>query len=52
MRTMVAELAKNPRERMSITESFVREVICSFQTKKMGRIPKDQSVTADIAAWA
>jgi hypothetical protein len=49
---MVAVLAKNPRDRTKMTESFVRGVICIFHTKKIGRIPNDQSVNADIAQWA
>tara|TARA_R110002060_G_scaffold76377_1_gene86688 strand:+ start:344 stop:499 length:156 start_codon:yes stop_codon:yes gene_type:complete len=43
---------KNPRERMRMTENLVRGFICIFQTKNMGRIPKDQSVMADMAQWA
>jgi hypothetical protein len=43
---------KNPRERIKMTENFVRGVIFIFHTKNTGRIPKDQSVTALIAAWA
>jgi hypothetical protein len=33
-------------------ENLVRGFICIFQTKKIGRIPKAQSVTALIAACA
>ena len=40
---------KNPRDRTRITDSFVRGFICIFHTKKIGRIPNDQSVMADIA---
>ena len=43
---------KNPRDRTKMTETFVRGVIRIFHTKKMGRIPKDQSVSADIAQCA
>lgn len=43
---------KNPRERIKMTESLVRGSICIFHTKKMGRIPNDQSVRADIAQCA
>jgi len=35
-----------------MTDTFVRGVIRILHTKKMGRIPKDQSVSADIAQWA
>lgn len=41
---------KKPSERTRTTESLVRRSITMFQTKKIGRIPKDQSVIADITA--
>ena len=43
---------KKPRDRTRMTEAFVRGVIRIFHTKKIGRIPKDQSVSADIAQCA
>jgi hypothetical protein len=47
-----ANTHKNPRERIKTTDNFVRGVICIFHTKKIGKIPKDQSVRADIAQCA
>jgi hypothetical protein len=35
-----------------MTDNFVRGFICIFHTKKIGSIPKDQSVRADIAQCA
>lgn len=43
---------KKPKERTKMTESFVRGVIRIFHTKKIGRMPNDQSVSADIAQCA
>jgi hypothetical protein len=40
---------KNPRDRTRITDILVRGFICIFHTKKIGRIPNDQSVIADMA---
>jgi hypothetical protein len=41
---------KKPSERTKVTESFVLGFIFSPHTNEMGRIPKDQSVTALMAA--
>jgi hypothetical protein len=46
------ETHKNPSERIKMTESFVLGFIFIFHTKNTGKIPKDQSVTALIAACA
>lgn len=46
------ETYKNPNERIKITDNFVLGFILSLHTKKTGRIPKTQSVTADIATCA
>ena len=43
---------KNPSDKIRMTESFVLGFIFIFQTKKTGKIPKLQSVTALIAACA
>jgi hypothetical protein len=40
---------KNPRDSTRITDIFVRGFMCIFHTKKIGKIPNDQSVMADIA---